>query len=101
MQQYRIEHDPMPDGAIVANLDQQEENNSYDVKPYYVDEPFTCQDCGKQEVWTAKQQQWWFEVAKGNINSQAVLCRSCRHRLRDEKAAQKKHMEEIASKKGT
>ena len=87
----------MPEGAIVANLDEQEENNSYGVKAYYVDEPFTCRDCGKEEVWTAKQQQWWFEVAKGNINSKAVRCRACRKRVREEKAAQKKHMEELAS----
>ncbi len=99
MQQYRIEHDPIPDGAIVANLDEQEENNSYGVKPYYEDTTFTCQDCSKHEVWTAKKQQWWFEVAKGSINSQAVRCGSCRQRVRDEKDAQKKHMAEVAAKK--
>ena len=53
----------MPDNAIVANLKQQAANNSYILKAYYVDEPFTCKDCGSSEVWTAKQQQWWFEVA--------------------------------------
>ena len=89
----------MPDGAIVANLDEQEHNNSYSVKAYYVDEPFTCRDCGKEEVWTAKQQQWWFEVAKGKIHSHAVRCRTCRQRVREERAAQKKRMAETDSKR--
>ena len=91
----------MPDNAIVANLKQQAANNSYIVKAYYVDEPFTCKDCGSSEVWTAKQQQWWFEVAKGEINSGAVRCRACRQRVRDEKAAQKAHMDEMSKRKGT
>jgi len=99
MQQYRIEHDPMPKDAIVANLHQQAENNSYDVKPYYVDVHFTCPDCGKKELWTAKQQQWWYEIAKGNINSGASRCRPCRKKIRDAKSAQKAHMEDVKANK--
>ena len=54
-------------------------NNTYGVLPrFYEPRPFTCRDCGAEEVWTAKQQKWWYEVAKGNIYSQAVRCRPCR-----------------------
>src|ERR1700687_4130070 len=42
---------------------------------YYLDVPFTCQDCGKDEIWTATQQKWWYEVAKGDVNSTARRCR--------------------------
>jgi len=33
-------------------------------------------------VWTAEQQKWWYEVAKGPIFSVAVRCRECRKALR-------------------
>jgi hypothetical protein len=35
------------------------------IRGYYRDESFTCRDCGVVEVWTATQQKWWYEVAKG------------------------------------
>lgn len=62
-------------------------NNSYGVpdfvtRGYYVDRPFRCVGCGKQEVWTATQQKWWYEVAKGFVYSTAVRCRACRHKER-------------------
>jgi hypothetical protein len=71
---------PMPgfavaaDKTLLASL-----NNTYGLLPdFYVDRLFTCRDCRTEEVWTAKQQKWWYEVAQGNINSQAVRCRPCR-----------------------
>ena len=45
---------------------------------HYEDIPFQCKSCGKEEVWTATQQKWWYEVAKGFIYSTAVRCRACR-----------------------
>jgi hypothetical protein len=62
-------------------------NNSYGVpdfvqRGYYVDRPFRCIDCGKEEIWTGSQQKWWYEVAKGFVYSTAVRCRSCRRRER-------------------
>jgi hypothetical protein len=61
---------------------------------FYVDAPFTCKDCGKAEVWTATQQKWWYEVARGDIATRAVRCRPCRRRHREEKAAHRKRSEE-------
>lgn len=54
---------------------------------YYVDEPFVCQGCGVSQIWTAAQQKWWYEVAKGSVFSTARLCRACRHRERTRKEA--------------
>jgi hypothetical protein len=31
----------------------------------YLDFPFACAWCGSEEVWTASQQKWWYEEAKG------------------------------------
>ena len=39
---------------------------------------FTCRDCGEEQVWTAKQQKWWYEVVGGAIDSTAVRCLPCR-----------------------
>ncbi|OUM00161.1 zinc-ribbon domain containing protein [Variovorax sp. JS1663] len=63
-------------------------NNTYGLLPaFYVDRAFTCRDCGIEEVWTAKQQKWWYEVARGHIDSQAVRCRACRRALREQRAS--------------
>lgn len=71
-------------GAVAADLSQQAPNNSYAGKPlYYVDQPFTCRDCGREEVWTATQQKWYYEVAKGSLYGRAVRCRACRRRRRE------------------
>jgi len=52
---------------------------------YYLDVPFTCASCGSDEVWTASQQKWWYEVAKGSLYSGAKLCRTCRRDARSHK----------------
>ena len=70
---------------IQADLSRQAPNNSYGGGPlYYEDLEFTCRDCGRQETWTAQQQQWWYEVAQGPIYSTAVRCRACREVRRGE-----------------
>lgn len=45
---------------------------------WYRDYPFHCADCGKLEIWTATQQKWWYEVAKGKKLTVAKRCRACR-----------------------
>ena len=49
---------------------------------YYVDVAFQCCDCGAQEVWTAKQQKWWYEVRQAHVDSTAVRCLPCRRKRR-------------------
>lgn len=79
----QVPHD-LPEGAIPADLSQQVPWNSYSAAPlYYVDRPFTCRDCGREEIWTAAQQKWWYEVAKGSLYSTAVRCRDCRRARRN------------------
>jgi hypothetical protein len=52
---------------------------------YYLDTPFKCVGCGVDEVWTATQQKWWYEVAKGFWYSHAIRCRACRKKQREKK----------------
>ncbi|TWT62774.1 zinc-ribbon domain-containing protein [Rubinisphaera italica] len=74
----------IPKGAVLAKRSQQVPNNSYDPAPtYYIDKPFVCIDCGQQEVWTALQQKWYYEVAKGSLYATAIRCRSCRKNRSD------------------
>ncbi len=49
---------------------------------FYVDRPFRCRDCGAQEVWTAKQQKWWFETIGAHLDSGAARCMPCRRQRR-------------------
>ena len=67
-------------------------NNSYGApdfvyRGFYRDLPFTCKDCGQEEVWRATQQKWWYEVAKGFVYSTATRCRPCRRKERERKSA--------------
>jgi hypothetical protein len=72
-----------PTNRIPADLSQQAPNNSYGPPQFYEDIEFTCVDCDRKEVWTAADQKWWFEVAKGSIYAGAKRCRECRVRRRE------------------
>ena len=90
----------MPKHAVKANHNNLIHNCTYGSYPlFYVDKEYECRDCNSHEVWTAKQQRWWYEIAKGNIDSVAVRCRKCRRIIRDKREAQKAHMEEMANTK--
>src|SRR4051794_21608349 len=69
------------EGAIKVDPTRLAPSGSWDepefqTRGYYEDAPFTCRDCGKEEVWTASQQKWWYEVAKGNPFTVASRCRN-------------------------
>ena len=94
----------LPLGAALCNPTLLAPNNSYGteytLRGYYLDKPFTCTDCGKNETWTATQQKWWYEVAKGEVNTTAIRCRECRRRERSRKEeARRIHLEGLANKK--
>src|SRR5687767_12111080 len=50
------------------------------IPDYYQDTWFTCKDCGEQDLWTAKQQQRWYEEQGGEIEAVAIRCRACRRK---------------------
>lgn len=70
------------------------------IPDYYRDTWFTCKDCGKRELWTAKQQQRWYEDQGGEIETIAIRCRACRRegKIRRE-TARRIHLEGIAKKR--
>src|SRR5262245_52609695 len=70
------------------------------MRGYYQDVPFRCQVCAKEETWTAAQQKWWYEVAKGYVYSTAKFCRPCRKKGQARRAEQRRvHLEGVARKK--
>lgn len=72
-----------PPGAVPADRSKLAHINTYGSLPeFYVDHPFTCIDCGAAQVWTAAQQKWYYEEAKGHIWAVAQRCRPCRKRHR-------------------
>ena len=85
--------------SIAANHSELTHNITCGPYPsFYRDKPFKCQACGAHEVWTANSQKWWFEIAKGNLYSTAIHCRSCRAKVREEKEQQRVRMSEAAKR---
>ena len=93
-----------PHGSVPVNPANLSPNNSYGIpeivkRGFYVDMLFTCKHCGAPQIWTAQQQHWWYELAKGDIWTIAVLCRPCRIKERERKAlARKIHLEGLLRK---
>lgn len=89
-----------PLGSVAADHEQLLHNNTYGMLPtFYMDKTFECRDCGSMELWTAKQQKWWYEIAKGHIDSIAVSCRPCRKKHQARKAeARQVHLQGLAAK---
>lgn len=69
--------------AIVAEADKLGHINTYGALPeYYIDRPFLCRRCGRRQIWKARDQKWYYEVAGGHIDARAVECRECRKQKR-------------------
>ena len=77
---------------VLVNTANLRPTNSYGTpdfveRGFYLDRPFQCKDCGIAQVWTATQQKWWYESAKGDVWTVAIRCRPCRRREQARKAA--------------
>ncbi|RIX46872.1 MAG: hypothetical protein D3M94_09205 [Rhodocyclales bacterium GT-UBC] len=59
--------------------------SDFALRGYYVDQAFTCCDCGAAEIWTAERQRWWYETAGGGQYTRAKRCAACRARERQRK----------------
>ncbi len=93
--------------GVIVDLTSLAPNNSYDDRDfvecgYYLDRLFTCAGCKSQEIWTAVQQKWWYEVAKGGLYTTAKFCRTCRHEKQSRRdLSHQIHLESIAKKLDT
>lgn len=91
---------PLPPGAIGANEEELRHNNTYGPLPaFYLDQIVVCEDCGREEIWLATNQQWWYEERKANINTRAIFCRACRlEKKKIKQKAREVHLSGIAEK---
>ena len=93
-----------PQQCVPVNPANLSPNNSYGTpefvkRGFYVDKPFNCRHCGVPQIWTAQQQHWWYELAKGDVWTIAVLCRPCRIKECERKVmARKVHFEGLSNK---
>jgi len=101
------DREKIPPDAVLCTPNPLAPYNSYGVpsfvdRGYYIDMPFQCVDCQKQEIWLAARQKWWYEVAKGDVYSQAKRCNTCRRIERNHKIeARRIHLEGLAQKIAT
>ncbi len=70
------------------------------IPDFYCDRWFDCRDCGTRELWTAKQQQRWYEEQGGEIETIAISCNACRRKEKLRRAAARKvHQEGLERKR--
>jgi hypothetical protein len=87
--------------GVIMNAGALAPYNSYSdpdfvIRGFYVDQPFRCLGCGKEQIWTGTQQKWWYEVAKGEVYSKAVFCRECRRKRKAGKWTKEDHAREAS-----
>lgn len=73
--------------ALFADQSQLDHINTYGWLPeFYIDTPFKCRDCGKEEIWKAADQKWYYEETKAHMDATAVRCHDCRKARKAKKA---------------
>ena len=88
----------MPSGAIAADWSKHKPHNSYSPLFWYEDQARQCTDCGTRFTFTKEEQRHWYEELKFPIQVRGSGCPDCRRKIRNTKAAQKEHMEEMAQR---
>ena len=88
--------DPLPPGALRGNTSRQRFGMGGG-RPAYLDHPFTCAQCGAQDVFTAAAQKHWYETLGGYTDSGPRLCLSCRRESRHKKRANRLLAEALAA----
>jgi len=73
--------------ALPADQSKLDHINTYGWLPeFYIDKPFRCRDCGKEEIWKAADQKWYYEETKAHMDAAAVRCHDCRKARKAKKA---------------
>lgn len=74
----------IPAGALLVNPSKLMSFGMNDYHtPWYEDIPFTCKDCGTQQVWPAESQQWYYETLGRPLGAGPHRCRECRQKERE------------------
>lgn len=73
-----VDGNEIPASAIPADPHRINLGGSYSKPTYFEDLEFTCIDCGKEQVWKAEDQVWYYEASGAPYYSTAKRCRICR-----------------------
>lgn len=74
---------PLPPGAVRGDVRKQAFcGHCHFPKYFYLDRAMVCVQCGKQFVFSAREQKYWYETLKFNFHSVAVRCLQCRRQRR-------------------
>jgi hypothetical protein len=77
---------PMPEGAVRGDLDKQHFCPMCHFPRYfYVDQERSCVECGRDFVFSASEQKFWYEDLKFHFDSVAIRCQECRRKQRTKK----------------
>lgn len=74
---WRLGHDEIyPETVLLADTSRQD----FSIYPrrYYVDTLRRCRKCGRDFLFFAREQKYWFETLRFNVDADCVLCPECR-----------------------
>jgi hypothetical protein len=80
-----------------VRADFRKQNYSVLPRKWYVDATFRCGRCGEEFLFSAREQQFWYEDCQFYIDSVPRECPACRQALRDLKALKQEYDREIAA----
>lgn len=85
--EYDLEFTPeLPPGAVAGDVRRQAFCPlCHCPRFFYIDEARTCIQCGREFVFSGKEQKYWYEVRQFHFDSVAIRCVSCRRQRRSEK----------------
>jgi hypothetical protein len=77
----------MPRGAVRGDVAKQDFcAMHHDPRYFYLDEERSCIQCGRQFVFRAAEQKFWYETRRFNFCSVPIRCPACRRQRRSEHA---------------
>lgn len=78
---------PMPAGAVRGDVYQQHFCPICHIPRYfYVDQERSCVECGRDFVFAASEQKYWYEKLQFHFDSVPIRCPECRRKQRSRKA---------------
>ena len=88
------------DYKSAKRADVSKQNYSVCPRYWYVDAAFICRECGKEFVFTAREQRFWYEEMRFWIDSLPTRCAACRKQQRTRLELRKRYDALIATALG-
>ena len=85
------------DYSTAERTDVSKQNYTVCPRHWYVNAGFICRECGKEFVFTAKEQRFWYEDMHFWIDSLPTRCPACRKEQRTRVNLRKRYDELIAT----